>query len=120
MSPSSVRCVLAAQGLRVDPLGRAPRSVAEPFADWVDYKPNAICIYGTTHFTRAGVTVTVIEDLVSRKWIATTPASGQGASSGPFNCRRGRLRPKRSRHRGHRRLLLNDSGQAGPAVGSLC
>ena len=33
------------------------------------YTPNSIWIYDTTHFTRAGVAVTIIEDLVTRKWI---------------------------------------------------
>ncbi|MFN2503890.1 MAG: transposase [Acidimicrobiales bacterium] len=70
VSPSSVRRVLAAQGLRLDPLPRPARSVRKPFPDWVAYRPNAIWIYDTTHFTRAGVAVTAIEDLVSRKWIA--------------------------------------------------
>ena len=32
--------------------------------------PNSIWIYDTTHFTRAGVAATVVEDLVSRKWLA--------------------------------------------------
>lgn len=70
VSPSTVRRVLAAQGLRLDPLPRPGRSVRKPFPDWVAYRPNAIWIYDTTHFTRAGVAVTAIEDLVSRKWIA--------------------------------------------------
>lgn len=70
VSPSSVRRVLAAQGLSLDPLPRPARSVRKPFPDWVAYRPNAIWIYDTTHFTRAGVAVTAIEDLVSRKWIA--------------------------------------------------
>jgi len=35
----------------------------------VDYKPNSIWIYDTTHFTRAGMAVLIIQDLVSRKWI---------------------------------------------------
>ncbi len=70
VSPSSVRRVLAAQGLSLDPAPRPARPVAKPFPDWVEYRPNAIWIYDTTHFTRAGVAVTVIEDLVSRKWIA--------------------------------------------------
>jgi putative transposase len=70
VSPSTVRRVLAAQGLRLDPLPRPGRSVRKPFPDWVTYRPNAIWIYDTTHFTRAGVAVTAIEDLVSRKWIA--------------------------------------------------
>jgi hypothetical protein len=30
----------------------------------------SIWIYDTTHFTRAGVAATVVEDLVSRKWLA--------------------------------------------------
>jgi putative transposase len=70
VSPSSVRRVLAAQGLSLDPLPRPGRSVRKPFPDWVAYRPNAIWIYDTTHFSRAGVAVTAIEDLVSRKWIA--------------------------------------------------
>jgi len=70
VSPSSVRRVLAAQGLSLDPAPRPARTVAKPFPDWVEYRPNAIWIYDTTHFTRAGVAVTAIEDLVSRKWIA--------------------------------------------------
>jgi transposase InsO family protein len=70
VSPSSVRRVLAAQGLHLRPPPRPGRSVRQPFPDWVDYRPNQIWIYDTTHFTRAGVAVTVVEDLVSRKWIA--------------------------------------------------
>jgi transposase InsO family protein len=70
VSPSSVRRVLAAQGLHLRPPPRPGRSVRQPFPDWVDYRPNQIWIYDTTHFSRAGVAVTVVEDLVSRKWIA--------------------------------------------------
>ena len=70
VSPSTVRRVLAAQGLFLHPPPRPGRSVRQPFPEWVDYRPNQIWIYDTTHFTRAGVAVTVVEDLVSRKWIA--------------------------------------------------
>ena len=69
VSPSSVRRVLAAQGLRLRPLPRPGRNLRKPFPDWVCYTPRSIWIYDTTHFTRAGVAVTVIEDLVSRKWL---------------------------------------------------
>jgi len=69
VSPSSVRRVLAEQGLRLRPLPRPGRSVRKPFPYWVCYTPRSIWIYDTTHFTRAGVAVTVIEDLVSRKWL---------------------------------------------------
>ncbi|BBZ06406.1 hypothetical protein MDOR_05750 [Mycolicibacterium doricum] len=51
------------------PLPRPGRSQRKPFPDWVDYKPNSIWIYDTTHFTRAGMAVLIIQDLVSRKWI---------------------------------------------------
>jgi putative transposase len=69
VSPSSVRRVLADQGLRLRPLPRPGRSVRKPFPDWVVYRPGMIWIYDTTHFPRAGVAATVIEDLVSRKWL---------------------------------------------------
>ncbi|HEX3540369.1 MAG TPA: hypothetical protein VHT75_07990 [Acidimicrobiales bacterium] len=70
VSPASVRRVLAAHGLSLHPLPRPGRSVRKPFPDWVEYRPNQIWIYDTTHFTRCAMAVTVIEDLVSRKWIA--------------------------------------------------
>jgi hypothetical protein len=70
VSPASVRRVLARQGLRLRPLPRPGRTVRKPFPDWVEYAPNSIWIFDTTHFTRAGVAATVVEDLVSRKWLA--------------------------------------------------
>jgi len=70
VAPSSVRRVLAAQGLHLHAPPRPARSVAKPFPEWVEYRPNCIWIYDTTHFPKAKVAVTVIEDLVSRKWVA--------------------------------------------------
>jgi transposase InsO family protein len=70
VSPSSVRRVLAAQGLHLNPPPRPGHSVRKPFPEWVEYRPNQIWIYDTTHFTRARSCLTVVEDLVSRKWIA--------------------------------------------------
>jgi putative transposase len=80
VSPSSVRRVLAAHGLRLRPLPRPGRSVRKPFPDWVAYRPNSIWIYDTTHFTHAGVAATVIEDLVSRKWIAEIVSAEETAT----------------------------------------
>jgi putative transposase len=80
VSPSSVRRVLAGQGLVLRPPPRPGRSVRKPFPDWVEYVPNAIWAFDTTHFPRAGVAVTVIEDLVSRKWIAEI-VSGEETST---------------------------------------
>jgi len=70
VSPSSMRRVLAAQDLHLNPPPRPGRSVRKPFPEWVEYRPNQIWIYDTTHFTRAKSCLTVVEDLVSRKWVA--------------------------------------------------
>jgi putative transposase len=70
VSPASVRRVLEREGLRLRPMPRSGRSVRKPFPDWADYRPGSIWIYDTTHFNRAGVAATVVEDLVSRKWLA--------------------------------------------------
>jgi putative transposase len=70
VSPSTVRRVLADQGLVLHPPARTGASVKKPFPEWVEYRPNQIWIYDTTHFTRAKSALTVVEDLVSRKWIA--------------------------------------------------
>ncbi|MDA8037825.1 MAG: integrase core domain-containing protein [Actinomycetota bacterium] len=70
VSPSSVRRVLAGKGLHLNPPHRPGSSTRKPFPEWVEYRPIQIWIYDTTHFTRAKSALTVVEDLVSRKWIA--------------------------------------------------
>jgi putative transposase len=70
VAPSSVRRVLAAHGLYLNPPARTGRSVRKPFPEWVDYQPKNLWIYDSTHFPAAGVAATVVEDLVSRKWLA--------------------------------------------------
>jgi len=75
VSPSSVRRVLAAQGLRLRPPPRPGRSVRTPCPAWGDYAPHNVWIYDTTDCTAAEVAATVVEDLVSRKWLATIVSS---------------------------------------------
>jgi len=69
VSPSTVRRVLFLADKHFRPLPRPGKSKRRPFPEWADYTPNSIWIYDTTHFTRAGMAVLIIEDLVSRKWI---------------------------------------------------
>jgi transposase InsO family protein len=69
VSPSTVRRVLFLADKHFRPLPRPEKSKRRPFPDWVEYTPNSIWIYDTTHFTRAGMAVLIIEDLVSRKWL---------------------------------------------------
>jgi transposase InsO family protein len=71
VSPSTVRRVLAAEGLVVKgfpPRDPAPRS---PWPDWLEWKPNRIWAYDVTHFTRAKRCAVAILDMVSRKWLTT-------------------------------------------------
>ncbi|MGH7920945.1 MAG: integrase core domain-containing protein [Candidatus Dormibacteraceae bacterium] len=70
VSPSTVRRILAAQGLELHSPSRPGSSLRKPFPEWVEYRPNQLWIYDTTHFTRAKSALTVVEDLVSRTWIA--------------------------------------------------
>ena len=51
------------------PLPKLVRGERKPFPDWASYRPNSIWISDTTHFTRCGAKVLIIEDLVSRKWL---------------------------------------------------
>jgi transposase InsO family protein len=69
VSPSTVRRVLFLADKHFRPLSRPGKSKRRPFPAWAEYTPNSIWIYDTTHFTRAGMAVLIIEDLVSRKWI---------------------------------------------------
>jgi transposase InsO family protein len=71
VSESTVRRVLAGQGLTLP--GPAPREPAEkkPWPDWLEWKPNRIWGYDFTHFTRARRAVIAVLDMVSRKWVAT-------------------------------------------------
>jgi transposase InsO family protein len=69
VSPSTVRRVLFLADKHFRPLPRPGKSKRRPFPQWAEYTPNSIWIFDTTHFTRAGMAVLIIEDLVSRKWI---------------------------------------------------
>ena len=71
VSPSTVRRVLFLADKHFRPLPRPGRSVRKPFPEWVQYRPNQIWIYDTTHFTAAGMAVLIGEDLVSRRWLST-------------------------------------------------
>ena len=71
VSPSTVRRVLFLADKHFRPLPRPGRSIRKPFPEWVQYRPNQIWIYDTTHFTTAGMAVLIVEDLVSRKWLST-------------------------------------------------
>lgn len=68
---STVRRILAAEGLVLP--GNPPREpVPRPgWPDWLEWKPNRIWAYDFTHFTRAGVASIAILDVVSRKWLGT-------------------------------------------------
>lgn len=71
VSPSTVRRVLAAEGLVVKGFGRRDPVPRSPWPDWLEWKPNRIWAYDVTHFTRAKRCAVGILDMVSRKWVTT-------------------------------------------------
>ena len=68
-SPSTVRRVLLLRDKHFRPRPKPGTSVKSPFPGWAALVPNSIWIYDSTHFTACGMTVLIIEDLVSRKWL---------------------------------------------------
>ena len=80
VSASTVRTVLAAEGLTLqgnparDPIPR------KPWPDWLEWKPNRIWGYDFTHFTRAHRAVVAILDIVSRKWLATVVSAEESST----------------------------------------
>jgi putative transposase len=71
VSESTVRRVLAEEGLVIE--GPPPREPAPrgPWPDWLEWKPNSIWAYDFTHWTRTRRASIAILDVVSRKWLAT-------------------------------------------------
>ncbi len=68
-SPSSVRRALLLGDKHFQPRPQPGKSVKSPFPGWATLVPNSIWIYDSTHFTACGMTVLIIEDLISRKWL---------------------------------------------------
>jgi putative transposase len=72
VSPSTVKRVLAAQGLHLRRPARVGSSAKRPFPEWATYTKNSIWIYDATHFSRCrGVSAVAIMDLVTRKWLVS-------------------------------------------------
>lgn len=81
VSPSTVKRVLADQGLHLRRPARAGRSAKRPFPEWATYTRNSIWIYDATHFRRCRTASAVaIMDLVTRKWLVTV-VSGEETST---------------------------------------
>ena len=80
VSGSTVRRVLAEEGLVIEgppPREPAPRS---PWPDWLTWKPDSIWAYDFTHWTRARRASIAILDVVSRKWLATLTSAEESST----------------------------------------
>lgn len=78
VSPSTVRRVLHEADLHFRPRPRPAKGHRKKFPDWAERRPNSIWIYDATHFPKCGpngMSVFIIEDLVSRKWLADVVSS---------------------------------------------
>jgi len=71
VSESTVRRVLAAEGLVLPGIPAREPVPRRPWPDWLEWKPNRVWAYDFTHFTRARRAVVAVLDMVSRKWLAT-------------------------------------------------
>jgi putative transposase len=74
-SPTTVRKVLFLADKHFKVVPRPAASQKRGIPAWVDYRPNQVWIYDTTHFTRCEMAVLAIIDLVSRKWICEVVSS---------------------------------------------
>jgi transposase InsO family protein len=75
VSASTVRRVVAVEGLVLpgNPVRQpVPR---RPWPAWLEWKPNRVWAYDFTHFTRARRAVVAVLDMVSRKWLATVSSA---------------------------------------------
>jgi putative transposase len=80
VSESTVRRVLAAEGL-VLPGQPAREPAPRPgWPDWLEWKPNRVWAYDFTHWTRAGVCSIAIIDVVSRKWLTTLTSAEESST----------------------------------------
>jgi transposase InsO family protein len=71
VSPSTVLRVLLEYGRALPQRPPRPRSEAQPWPAWVDYRPRQVWGYDFSAFPAAGTDALAILDLVSRKWIDT-------------------------------------------------
>jgi putative transposase len=80
VSESTVRRVLAAEGLALP--GNPPREPAPRpgWPDWLEWKPNRVWAYDFTHWTHAGVASIAILDMVSRKWLTTLTSAEESST----------------------------------------
>ena len=80
VSASTVRRILAAEGLVLQ--GPSPRepAVRAPWPEWIVWKPNSVWCYDFTHFTRAKRVAVAVLDVVSRRWLATLVSAEETSS----------------------------------------
>ena len=71
VSASTLRRVLAAEGLALEGKPVREPQVRAPWPDWVEWKPQRIWCYDFTHFTRAKRVAVAVMDVVSRRWLTT-------------------------------------------------
>jgi len=80
VSASTLRRVLAAEGLVLPGHSAREPQVRAPWPEWVEWKPQRIWCYDFTHFPRARRVAVAVVDVVSRRWL-TTLVSAQETST---------------------------------------
>ena len=71
VSASTLRRVLAAEGIVLQPHPVREPQVRAPWPDWVEWKPQRVWCYDFTHFPRSKRVAVAVLDIVSRRWLTT-------------------------------------------------
>jgi putative transposase len=80
VSESTVRRVLAEEGLVLKGNPQREPTPRKPWPEWLEWKPNRIWGYDFTHFSRARRVAVAILDIVSRKWLGTVVSAEESST----------------------------------------
>jgi putative transposase len=75
VSASTLRRVLAAEGLVIPGRPRREPTPHPGWPDWLEWKPNRVWAYDFTHWPRADRVSIATLDMVSRKWLGTVTSA---------------------------------------------
>jgi putative transposase len=80
VSASTLRRVLAVEGLVLQRHPVREPQVKAPWPEWIEWKPQRVWCYDFSHFTKAKRVAVAIMDVVSRRWLTTLVTAEETSS----------------------------------------